>query len=526
MSVLHLTTRRRRAAALAVAIAVAISVAAASLAAQGGAQAATRATGTCTPKGTLTYGISGAGITQLDPTTLAFSGQLPLQTLLYDSLTVFNSKGQLVNDLATKWKASKDLRTYWFWIRQGVKYANGRPLTSSDVVANVLHNLDLTVPSQWRPPIADIRSARGIGKYEVRFRLGHPSIDLPSALAQIEMSDLTNKAQLDTVGNGTGPYKVKSFVPGQTLTLVPNPLFFGQKACLAQIQFVREPDPTSMVTDFTSGKLGVIWQAPLTALATLRNDKNGYLVTPKLVTSEHLWDLDESSPPFNNLLAREALSYAIDRSTMVKAAFFGTADPALTNNLIATTNPIFDKALKPYPFDLNKAKQLFLQAGVKPGTTFTFWALAGRRDEWITMAQILQQDLEKIGYHLSIQRNDIPTWLARFNPAGKSFPYTIVGDFWSTPPDPIAAFGQATSGSCNCNWNYKPFDALYQKAQATADPRKRQAIYDQLQAIFAKQLPVETIAHQTNIIYAQKQYTGIWEDPAGTTHLELARMTG
>jgi peptide/nickel transport system substrate-binding protein len=515
---------RRSAAALATGLAAATVAAVGAVAVQNSA-AGTRA-GSCTPKGTLSYGISGAGITQLDPTTLAFSGQLPLQTLLYDSLTVYNKNGQLVNDLATKWKASKDLKTYWFWIRHDAKYANGRPLTSSDVVANVLHNLDPNVPSQWRPPISDIRSARAIGKYEVRFRLGSSSVDLPAALSQIAMSDLTNKAQLDTMGNGTGPYKVASFVPGQTLTLVPNTHFFGQQACLKQIEFVRQPDPTSMVTNFTSGKLGLIWQAPLTALTTLRNDKSAYWIAPKIVTSEHLWDVDESSPPFNNVLAREALSYAIDRQTMVKAAFFGTANPALTNNLIATTNPIFNKALKPWPFDLAKAKALFQQAGVKPGTTFTFWALAGRRDEWITMAQILQQDLQKIGYNLSIQRNDIPTWLARFNPAGKKFPYTIVGDFWSTPPDPIAALGQAVSGSCNCNWNNTQYDNLLRKAMATIDPAKRQKIFDQMQVLFAQQLPVLTIAHQTNIVYAQKQYTGIWEDPAGTPHLETARTTG
>src|SRR6476620_5399278 len=434
---------------------------------------------------------------------------------MYDSLTVFNSKGRLVNDLATKWKASKDLKTYWFWIRHDVKYANGRPFTSSDVVANVLHNLDLSVPSQWRPPIADIRSTRSIGKYEVRFKLGHPSIDLPAALAQIEMSDLTNKAQLDTVGNGTGPYKVKNFVPGQTLTLVPNPLFFGQKACLAQIVFVREPDPTSMVTDFTSGKLGLIWQAPLTALATLRNYKNGYLVTPKLVTSEHLWDLDESSPPFNNVLARQALSYAIDRATMVKAAFFGTADPALTNNLIATTNPVFDKALKPYPFDLNKAKQLFLQAGVKPGTTFTFWALAGRRDEWITMAQILQQDLEKIGYHLSIQRSDVSTWLAKFFPAGKSYPNTIIGNYFSMPPNPTFAMKQGQFGSCECNWKNNSFEALAAKAPGIKDEAARQVVYDKMQQIFSAYAPALVIAHQTNIVAVQKRITNAWEDAQG-----------
>ncbi len=524
MSVLHRLKGRWGVAAFLVAAAAAIAASAS--AGVGGSTATTAASAApCKAKGTLTYGISGAGISQLDPTTAAFSGQLPLQSLLYNSLTEYTSRGKVVPDLATRWKASKDLKTYRFWLRRGVKYANGRPFTSADVVANVLRVLDPTVPSLWRPPIQDIRSVRAITKYEVRFKLGGPNGSFPEALVQVEMSDLTDKPQLDKVGNGTGPYKVKDFVPGQTLTLVPNKLYYGPKACMQQIGFVREPDPTSMVTDFTSGKLGVIWQAPLTALTTLRNYKNGYWVKPRSVSSEHLWDVDTSSPPFNNLVARQALSYAIDRATMVKAAFFGTATPALANDLISTTNPIYNKRLKPQSFNLDKAKQLFQQAGVKPGTTFTFWSLAGRRDEWITMAQILQQDLQKIGYDLKIERNDIPTWLGKFNPAGKKFPNTIVGDFWSIPANPIAAFGMAATGQCNCNWNNKQYDALLKKATATVDPKKRQALFNQMQVLFAHDLPMETIAHQTNIIYAQKNIAGIWEDPAGTTRLEGAHVT-
>jgi peptide/nickel transport system substrate-binding protein len=526
MSVLDRMKGRRGAVAFATVVAAATALVVVSVGVSTSPASTRAATASCQAKGTLTYGISGAGISQLDPTTAAFSGQLPLQSLLYNSLTEYTPTGKVVPDLATKWKHSTDLKTYWFFLRHDVKYANGRPFTSADVVANVLRNLDTSVPSLWRPPIQDVRSVRAINKYEIRFKLGGPSGDLPEALVPVEMSDLTNMAQLDKAGNGTGPYKVTNFVPGQTLTLVPNTLYYGPKACMKQIVFVREPDPTSMVTDFTSGKLSVIWQAPLVALKTLQSDNNAYWVKPRSVSSEHLWDVDESSAPFNNVLARQALSYAIDRATMVKAAFFGTANPALANDLISTTNPVYDKTLKPWAFDLQKAKQLFDQAGVKPGTTFTFWSLAGRRDEWVTMAQILQQDLQKIGLNLSIQRNDISTWLNKFNPAGKKFPYTIVGDFWSIPADPLAAFGMATSGSCNCNWNNSQYDALLKKAQATPEPAKRQVLFNQMQALFAKQVPMLTIAHQTNIIYSQKGFTGMWEDPAGTARLEGARTTG
>ena len=129
-------------------------------------------------------------------------------------------------------------------------------------------------------------------------------------------------------------------------------------------------------------------------------------------------------------------------------------------------------------------------AGVKQGTTFTFWALAGRRDEWITMAQILQQDLQKIGYNLSIQRSDVSTWLAKFFPAGKSYPNTIIANYFSMPPNPTFAMKQGQFGSCECNWKNNTFEALAAKAPGVKDEAARQVVYDKMQQIFSSYAPV------------------------------------
>ena len=145
-------------------------------------------------------------------------------------------------DLATRFKHSRNLKTWWFWLRHNVKYANGRQFTAADVVANVLHNLDPKVPSLWGPAIKDVRSVRAISKYEVRFRLGGPSAILPEALVPVEMADLTDVSKLNTVGNGTGPYKVSDFVPDQSLTLVPNAIYYGPKACMQKIVFETARD--------------------------------------------------------------------------------------------------------------------------------------------------------------------------------------------------------------------------------------------------------------------------------------------
>ena len=87
------------------------------------------ATGCTSSKGKLRYGIAGAGIAQLDPNTINFAGQAPLQTLLYNGLTKYDRNMKVVPDLATKWRSSEDLKTWCFTLRKGVKYSNGRAFT-------------------------------------------------------------------------------------------------------------------------------------------------------------------------------------------------------------------------------------------------------------------------------------------------------------------------------------------------------------------------------------------------------------
>ena len=510
---------------VAVSAAIAGAVVASSARSAGTVHQAASATGCTTPKGTLKYGIAGAGIAQLDPNTISFAGQFPLQFTLYNGLTKYDKSNNVVGDLATKFYPTNNLKNWTFILRKGVRYSDGRPFTAEDARANILRVLDPKVPSQQRANAKDIRSVKARNATTLVIRLGHPSALLPAAMVDIKMSDTNNASTLAMSGTGTGPYKVGSFVPNQSLTLVPNPYSFNGKACLQSIQFIREPDPTAMVTDFKAGNLDVIWQVRPSDTATVA--QAGSIVKPDGgVAGSHVWEVDTTSPPFDNPMARQALSYAINRLAMNKVALFGTGTPSLGNSLINPESNAYNKALKPYTFNLQKAKELFDAAGVKSGTTFTFWALAGRRDEWITMAQILQQDLQKIGLNLDIQRADVATWLAKFYPAGKTYPNVIVGNFFSSPPQPSYAMKQWQFGSCECNWKNNAFEALASKAIGTKDPAARQKIYDQMQQMASTASPIMVIAFQTNIVGVQKRVSGIWEDARGNVHLEETRVSG
>jgi peptide/nickel transport system substrate-binding protein len=486
-------------------------------------------TATCKQQGALRYGLAGGGVNNLDPAISNLANRVVIMPLLYPSLTKLRQDGTVVPDLATKWRHSADLKTWWFYLKRNIRYGDGRPFTADDVVANVLRNLDPKVGSGARRFINDIQSVRAITKYQVRFKLGSPTTILPDTLYLVKMSDVSNVSELATRGNGPGPYKVSRYVPNDTLTLVPNPYYFGPKPCLKSITIVSQPDTTSMVTAFRSRKLDMIWQFPTTAISAIQGTRDAVIINPKTSSFAHALEVDTTSPPFDNPAARRALSYAMNRTAMVRAAFLGKAQPAIANSPISITSPAYNKTLPKHTFNLERAKQLFTQAGVKPGTTFTYWTQAGKRPEWITNGQILQQDLRKIGINLEIEQSDPATWLAKFNPAPKKFPGLIVATALSLQPAPALGMSSALKG-CDCNWGnapgtpYQKYYSLVLKSLGEPDPAKRQGIYNQLQVIFNHESPFMVIAHQTNLVAAHKSVKGAWEDPSGNMHLEEARL--
>ena len=128
---------------LAVSAAVAGGVAASSARSAATSQNAVAATGCTSSSGSLKYGIAGAGISQLDPNTINFAGQAPLQTLLYNGIAKYDKNMAVVPDLATSWRSSDDLKTWFFTFRKDVKYSNGRAFTAEDARANILRVLEI-----------------------------------------------------------------------------------------------------------------------------------------------------------------------------------------------------------------------------------------------------------------------------------------------------------------------------------------------------------------------------------------------
>lgn len=474
-------------------------------------------------RGAITIG-STVGIPQLNPAVSTFSWEETLYPLLWDGLTQLNAKGDVVPDLATSWSSSPNSEQWRFVLRQGVKFSNGRSLTPADIVQDFRYYLKPSTPFQNANEIASIKSVTSSGN-TITFRLSAPNALFPEAITTVKAIDLTSLSDIDHHPIGTGPFTVQSFVPNSTLTLVANRHYWGSAPRVGKLIFITEPDATSAFTALKAGTIQVMGAIPDSDVPQVEHSSSLKLVKPKVAGSYVSWEVDTKAPPFNNVKARQALAYAIDAKAVLNEAYFGVGTLSTENDPIGATSPWYDPHLTNYSYNLSKAKTLFAEAGVTPGTTFTWWTTPAY-PEWTTSGEILQASLKQIGINLNIVSNDVSTWAAKFYPAGKSYPGLIVPNFQSTPEEPGFSLNFFLPGRCECNWNNATYASVFKSAIGSRNVAGRAKDWDRLQAMINQQVPTYQPIQLEVDAATSSSVSGVWEESGDQLHLESAAIGG
>jgi peptide/nickel transport system substrate-binding protein len=479
------------------------------------------------PAGVLTFGQT-AGITKLDPNTVGLLTERQLDRLLWNGLTKDTPGGTPEPDLATDWTTSEDGLQWTFNLRDDVTYHDGRQFTAEDAVKNIEYVLDPEVASQARVKIENITEATAADDTTLVLDLSAPIPQLPAALTDVKMSDIDNIDSVNEDPNGTGPYMLESFVPGQSLDLVPYEDYFDGAPPLAGVNIVTYPDITAAQSALTSGDLTLMFNVPTDALEGMTS-AGLEVLAPEDPSGAAVFELDTTSAPFDDVRARQALSYATDRESMLAAAYggYGVSNPG--NVIVSPTNPFYNDELTPHEFDLDRASELFAEAGVTEGSTLTYWALAGAYPELVIMGQIVQADLAEIGITLEIETNESSTWAEKFYPNGKSYPGLVVANALSFPPAPVpySVSWFSDHGTCECNWAGTPeYNEAVEIVETSTDEAAVADAYDTIQQILNEESPIVVVANTSPISVVQGDVDGVWVASDGVVHVEDASLTG
>ncbi len=466
---------------------------------------------------------SAQGVSQLDPYKILFAFEGVVHPLMWATLTQYTPEGgeTVEPNLATEWEASADQKTWTFTLRPDLKTSTGEPLTSDKIAASLERAFDPETAFLWAIFIPKVAAVSAPDESTVEIKLKTPGRYLPAALTKISIMDVDELGKINRSPAVTGPYKVAKFTPDQSLELVPNEHYHGDPPKLDKLIFTKAQDATAAVTSLRAGEVQALWSVPWTDVRELDGNSDVAITTGDKPAQNGLILTDNTSGVFKDVKARQALAHAVDRQSIVDAVYAGRGDVPTTNNPVFQWSDLVTDGLQEYDFDLDKAKELFAEAGVTEGSELTFWAPAGAYPEWTSVGELLQKDLETIGINLKIETNEISQWVEPFAPAGKKFPDMIVPNIYGGMPLPLN-LSSWVPGVCECNFDNADYNKALADAQAATDDDAAKAALATAQKVFNEQVPVALTVQTSIPVGHVSDLQGIWIDPSGLSRFDRA----
>lgn len=490
------------------------------LAACGGAASPTTGAGTSTSSSastassgaaaakqtTATVGVVG-DLNNLDPFVLS-AVNFPMEENLYDQVLRLNNKVQNSPDLALSATPSTDGKSVTLKLRQGVKFDSGAVITADDVVKNFQRAKDKATGGNLYGWLQGLIRAQATAADEVVLTFPAPAPYLFDVLGMMSIIDPSDFNQLKQTAGGSGPFKLKDWVPGDHFTLVKNPSYWQSGVpLLDQVTFRVFNQPDSMVSTMQGGALDIAMAIPPASYSELKGA--GFSMVKGQDAAEFYYlGFAPKEAPFNNKLVRQAIAHAVDKATMCKQVLYGLVQPIGTP--FASFSPAyFSEFNDPYPFDLAKAKALLAQAGHANGVSFTIPA-PNNFPELGQFAQILQADLAKIGCTVKINPMDPAQWYPILDGGTYQGNFSFAGGT-QMYPTLIAGSGNFAPAH-NTVWPNGTPPAAYAQgllaANATLDPTAQKTALRQMVTSMVDECWVVPIAFRQTFFAVKKQVQG------------------
>lgn len=428
--------------------------------------------------------------------------------VLFDGLTRPGVGGRPEADLATKWKAAKNGLSWTFSLRHGVQWHDGKPFTSADV-AYTFNNIALkkALGASGAGNFLAVKKVTAPDKYTVVFQLNHPFSALPAYVGynagilpeHIFKGKDPFKLTSFNKGHpvGTGPFKMQSYIPDQSVTLVANTHYWGGKPHLSSLVFKVVPDPNTQVAQALSGEM-TLESIDVNAAATRIQGATNLKLRSEYVPQFYWIALNQKNPLFTDVRVRQAIMYAMDRKAMLTSVTrgYGTIANAAISPALSY---YYDSHIKQYNYSPSTATKLLAQAGWKAGSggilekngkPFSFTLDVGQKGYLVPIAELAQSYLKRVGIDMKL---NVMEWNASIQKDFVQKSYEAVVNWWVYPDDPDLSpfFSSAAADTEENEPGYKDsqLDKLLLAGEVANTPAKRRAAYYKVQMYMSEKLP-------------------------------------
>jgi peptide/nickel transport system substrate-binding protein len=441
-----------------------------------------------TPKrgGTFRIGVSGGSTKDfIDGQNIVTRPDQARIVTGWETLVVFDSKFRLRFDgLAESIEHNKRGDVWTIRVRKGIEFHNGKTLGAEDVIYSLkrLVNPKLGLFGGAALKSIDPNGMKKVDKRTVRLKLKQPDGTLLDALGQYIAGVVPVGYSPDAVGKadpniGTGPYKLKSFTPGQQSVHVRNPNYWRSgQPYFDEVVIIDFPDDTARVNALLGGQVDAITDVPPAQVAVV----NGHSGTKVLESPSAAWTpicMRVDAAPFDDVRVRQAFRLIANRPQMVAQGLAGHGK--IGNDLYGIFDEAFASDLPQRKQDIDKAKSLLKAAG-KDGLSVDLQTTNGALG-MNEGAQVFAQQAKAAGVTVNVKILDSGAFYGN-----QYLKWPLSTDFWGSRNylSQVAAGSLPTSPYNETHWpdtKDNRFLALYRQAVRTVDRTKQREILHEMQ---------------------------------------------
>jgi peptide/nickel transport system substrate-binding protein len=431
-----------------------------------------------------------------------------------ETLLRYEADGTLTENLATAWEQA-DPETWEFTLREGVEFQDGTPMDADAVVGALQHVLDAKTPARsFNPDV--VSGVEAVDASTVAITTPAADVLLPLRVASPNTGILAPKAyegrQIDIQGTCTGPFTVVDEAPRQSISLERNDSYWGDPPGIATAEVRFIVDGATRVTQIQTGEAQIASAVPAVSLSTLEGDGNIQVQSLQAPRTTVML-LNNSRPPFDDPLVRQALQHAVDVEAIAGSVYEGGAAPAI--GPFSPDDPWAPADAEAVASDQAEAESLLDQAGVDPSTLSFDLIAYNDRPEFGDLAAVIQDQLGQLGITVKIKTGEY----ASFEPdmlSGDFDAALLSRGYLIDLGDPV---GYLTSDyTCEGGYNIAHYcdpevDAMVSEAAGTEDSEARNAIYAQVAEKLQGDAASVFLVHESLVAATRSDVQGFEQHP-------------
>jgi peptide/nickel transport system substrate-binding protein len=460
------------------------------------------------------------------------SASSAISSNIFNKLLKYDKNLDLEGELAESWQISADQKTITFKLKPNLKWSDGEPLTSADVLWTWHAVIDEKTGSPYASDYQLVKKAEASDPltFSVTYDQAYaPALDSWAGL-QVLPRHLLEGQDLHTTAFARSPvgsnyYKLDSWQHGEVIKLSRNPTSVLGQAKIDHLVTRIIPDSSAQFLELMADNIDSMGLDPIkyARIIPARPELQQKLALYKELGNSYTYlGFNLKHKPFDDVRVRKAINYAIDKQEIIDGVYLG-----LGINIASPYKPgtrWSNPDLESYPYDPAKAKALLKEAGFvtnsdgileRDGKPLSFEIVTNQNKEREKSAVLIQRRLKAVGINVKIRAIEWASFISRFIKTG-DFDVVLLG--WGLGLDPdqynIWHSSQQAPGQFNFIGYKNPIvDKLLEQGRLELNPDKRMKIYHEFARVLLDDSPIVYLSTGYGLTAIHKRVKGI-DNPA------------